>query len=133
VWITLSRCSVLSPARAGARPASRRANGCRPRSARAPLHAPKNLLLDEPTNGLDIPTVRSLRAILRRLRDSGVCVVFSSHVLEEVRALCNRLVVISGGSLVAEGSPAEICTRAGASSLEDAFVKLTGDMENALC
>lgn len=92
---------------------------------RALLHAPQNLLLDEPTNGLDVPTVRSLREILRRLRDGGVCVVFSSHVLDEVRALCDRLVVISAGSLVAEGSPAEICARAGAASLEDAFVKLT--------
>src|SRR5439155_9638182 len=53
---------------------------------RALLHAPRNLLLDEPTNGLDIPTVRSLRDILRRLRDAGSCVVFSTHVLDDVRA-----------------------------------------------
>ena len=92
---------------------------------RALLHAPKNLLLDEPTNGLDVPTVRSLRDILRRLRDAGACVVFSSHVLEEVRALCDRVVVIARGACVAEGSLAEICAQAGSQSLEDAFLKVT--------
>lgn len=92
---------------------------------RALLHAPKNLLLDEPTNGLDVPTVRSLRDILRRLRDAGACVLFSSHVLEEVRALCDRVVVIAHGERVAEGSPAEICTLAGAASFEDAFMRVT--------
>src|SRR5580700_2799593 len=64
---------------------------------RAILHAPRNLLLDEPTSGLDVPTVRSLRDLLKRLRDSGTCVVFSSHVLEEVRALCDNVVIIAGG------------------------------------
>jgi sodium transport system ATP-binding protein len=100
---------------------------------RALLHSPRNLLLDEPANGLDVPSVRSLREILRRLRDSGACVIFSSHLLEEVRTLCDRLVIIAAGSLVAEGSPAEICARAGASSLEDAFVKLTAVTETSSC
>jgi sodium transport system ATP-binding protein len=92
---------------------------------RAILHSPQNLLLDEPTNGLDVPTVRSLRDLLRRLRDSGVCIVFSSHVLEEVRALCDKVVIISSGRLIAEGSPAEVCAQTDTDSLEDAFVKLT--------
>src|SRR5580693_7506149 len=94
---------------------------------RAILHSPKNLLLDEPTNGLDVPTVRSLRDLLRRLRDSGICVVFSSHVLDEVRALCDKVlaaqsraqqpairetpVIIAGGRLPARCSPAEICAQ----------------------
>ena len=92
---------------------------------RALLHSPQNLLLDEPTNGLDIPTIRSLRDLLKRLRDSGTCVVFSSHVLDEVRALCDRVVVISGGRIVAQGSPAELCSQAATASLEEAFIKLT--------
>jgi sodium transport system ATP-binding protein len=92
---------------------------------RAILHAPKNLLLDEPTNGLDVPTVRSLRDLLRRLRDAGACVLFSSHVLEEVRALCDQVVIVDHGCLVAEGSPADLCRQTGSASLEDAFVKLT--------
>lgn len=100
---------------------------------RAILHAPRNLLLDEPTNGLDVPTVRSLRDLLRRLRDSGVCIVFSSHVLEEVRALCDKVVVIDRGRVAAEGSPAELCLETGSASLEDAFVKLTSAEENAVC
>ncbi len=80
--------------------------------ARAALHSPQNLLLDEPTNALDVPTVRSLRDFLRQLREAGTCIVFSSHVLEEVRMLCDKLVIISHGSVVAQGSPAEICKHA---------------------
>jgi sodium transport system ATP-binding protein len=99
---------------------------------RALLHSPKNLLLDEPTNGLDVPSVRSLRDLLRRLRDAGTCILFSSHVLEEVRALCDSVVVIARGCLVAQGSPEELCAAAGVSSLEDAFVKLTCP-ESAAC
>lgn len=93
---------------------------------RALLHSPRNLLLDEPTNGLDIPTLRSLRDLLRRLRDSGTCIVYSSHVLDEVRALCNRVLIIAGGRIVAEGSPPELCARAETASLEEAFIELTG-------
>jgi sodium transport system ATP-binding protein len=89
--------------------------------------------LDEPTNGLDVPTVRSLRDLLRRLRDAGTCVVFSSHVLEEVRALCDRVVVIDRGCLIAQGAPAELCAQTETSSLEDAFVKLTCPPEEILC
>ena len=92
---------------------------------RAILHSPQNLLLDEPTNGLDVPTIRSLRDLLRRLRDLGQCILFSSHVLDEVRALCDKVVVISGGRLVGEGSPADLCAQTGTSSLEEAFVALT--------
>jgi sodium transport system ATP-binding protein len=93
---------------------------------RALLHSPRNLLLDEPTNGLDIPTIRSLRDLLRRLRDSGTCVIYSSHVLDEVRALCDRVVIIAGGRIVAEGSPQELCAQAETASLEEAFIELTG-------
>lgn len=92
---------------------------------RAILHKPQNLLLDEPTNGLDILTVRSLRQLLKRLRDEGTCIVFSSHVLEEVRALCDSIVVISQGTIAGHGSAAELCLQTGTASLEDAFVELT--------
>lgn len=100
---------------------------------RAILHAPRNLLLDEPTNGLDVPTVRALRDLLRRWRDAGACVVFSSHVLEEVRALCDQVVVIHRGRVVAQGSPAGLCRQTESASLEDAFVKLTCTGEPAIC
>jgi sodium transport system ATP-binding protein len=100
---------------------------------RAILHAPRNLLLDEPANGLDVPTVRSLRDLLRRWRDTGACVLFSSHVLEEVRVLCDRVVIVHRGSVVAQGSPASLCRQTGSASLEDAFVKLTCTEETAVC
>ncbi len=92
---------------------------------RAMIHSPGNLLLDEPTNGLDVPSVRSLRSFLRSMRDSGVCVVFSSHVLDEVEALCDAVVILSHGEVVASGSPEAVCHHAGAASVEDAFVTVT--------
>ena len=96
---------------------------------RAILHSPRNLLLDEPTNGLDILTIRSLRELLKRLRDEGTCVIFSSHVLEEVRALCDTVVVISDGRIAGQGSAAELCSQTSTACLEDAFVQLTSARE----
>jgi sodium transport system ATP-binding protein len=100
---------------------------------RALIHSPKNLLLDEPTNGLDVPSVRALRRLLHRTRDAGACIVFSSHVLEEVRALCDRVVVLARGRVVAEGSPADLCRQAGMRTLEDAFVACTDAAEALSC
>jgi len=100
---------------------------------RAILHSPQNLLLDEPTNGLDVPTVRSLRDLLRRLRDAGTCVVFSSHVLDEVRAMCDKVIIVCGGSLIAQGSLLELCGQTDTTSLEEAFVKLTCPPEGSAC
>ena len=70
---------------------------------RAIVHSPAHVLLDEPTNGLDIPSVHGLRDVLRRMRDAGTCILFSTHVLDEVRALCDNVVIISRGRVVAEG------------------------------
>ena len=93
--------------------------------ARALVHDPPNLILDEPTNGLDVSGVRALRQILRDLRGQGRCVIFSSHVMQEVAALCDRVVVVSAGRVAAEGTPDEVRALAGRESLEDAFVALT--------
>jgi len=97
--------------------------------ARALVHRPRNVLLDEPTNGLDVMAVRSLRGLLLRLKDEGHCVLFSSHVMQEVGALCDQVVVIAHGRVVAQGAPEDIRTGAGEPSLEDAFVKLIGTAE----
>jgi sodium transport system ATP-binding protein len=94
--------------------------------ARALVHNPRNLILDEPTNGLDVMAVRALRALLRRLRDAGQCVLFSSHVMHEVSELCDEVVVIAGGTVIAAGTPDEIRARTGTGALEDAFVQLIG-------
>jgi sodium transport system ATP-binding protein len=92
---------------------------------RAILHDPRHLLLDEPTNGLDVPTVRLLRALLKSLRDAGVCIVFSSHVMSEVEELCDRVVIIANGSVVADGALAEVRERAAARTLEAAYTHFT--------
>jgi sodium transport system ATP-binding protein len=97
--------------------------------ARALIHRPRNILLDEPTNGLDVMAVRSLRRLLARLRDEGHCVLFSSHVMQEVGALCDDVVVIAHGTVVASGTPEELRAQTGESSLEDAFVRLIGTGE----
>jgi sodium transport system ATP-binding protein len=97
--------------------------------ARALVHRPRNLLLDEPTNGLDVMAVRNLRKLLTQLRDAGHCVLFSSHVMQEVEHLCDEVVVISGGEVVAAGGLEEIRSRAGNARLEDAFVSLMSGNE----
>ena len=94
--------------------------------ARALVHDPRNVVLDEPTNGLDVMTTRSLREAIRRLREEGKCVLFSSHVMQEVSALCDDIVIIAHGAVIAQGSPDEIRGASGCEDLEDAFVRLTG-------
>ncbi|MGY6518135.1 MAG: ABC transporter ATP-binding protein [Lysobacteraceae bacterium] len=97
--------------------------------ARALVHDPKNVILDEPTNGLDVMTTRGLREFLRQLRGEGRCVIFSSHIMQEVAALCDRIVVIAKGRVVAQGSADELRAQTGEANLEDAFVKLIGSEE----
>jgi sodium transport system ATP-binding protein len=97
--------------------------------ARALVHSPRNVLLDEPTNGLDVMAVRNLRALLGRLRQSGHCVLFSSHVMQEVATLCDEIVVIAHGVVAAQGTPDALRERAGEQDLEEAFVKLVANTE----
>jgi sodium transport system ATP-binding protein len=95
--------------------------------ARALVHAPTNLLLDEPTNGLDVMATRALRALIRLLREAGHCILFSSHVMQEVAALCDDIVIIDHGHVAAAGSPGALRERFGSATLEDAFVAAIGD------
>jgi sodium transport system ATP-binding protein len=93
--------------------------------ARALVHDPPNIILDEPTNGLDVLATRSLRDALRRLRDDeGKCIVFSSHIMQEVERLCDHVVVISHGRTVAEGTVGELMARTGQTDFEETFVAL---------
>lgn len=94
--------------------------------ARALVHDPQNVLLDEPTNGLDVMSTRAVRETIRHLKAAGRCVLFSSHIMQEVSALCDRIVVMGRGRVVAEGTPAELLSATGMTSLEDAFVQLVG-------
>jgi sodium transport system ATP-binding protein len=94
--------------------------------ARALVHAPRNLVLDEPSNGLDVLATRSLRELLARLRDAGHAILFSSHVMQEVAALCDDIVIIGRGTVVAQGTPVELTRSVASGSLEDAFVAALG-------
>jgi sodium transport system ATP-binding protein len=97
--------------------------------ARALVHDPKNIILDEPTNGLDVMSTRGLRRFMQHLKGEGRCVLFSSHIMQEVAALCDRIVVIARGRVVADETPDALRAQTGESNLEDAFVKIIGSEE----
>ena len=97
--------------------------------ARAIVHQPQHILLDEPTNGLDVVTTRAVRNMLLKLRDQGRCILFSSHLMHEVGGLCDRVLIIAGGEIVADGSVADIIQLAGVETLEDAFINLSQFVE----
>lgn len=97
--------------------------------ARALVQRPRNVLLDEPTSGLDVPSTRAMREFIRRLRDEGVAVLFSSHIMQEVSALCDHIVVMSRGRIAAAGTPDELRRATGEPNLEDAFVRAIGTEE----
>ena len=91
--------------------------------ARSLVHGPQNVLLDEPSNGLDVMATRSLRELIRQLRDDGKCVLFSSHVMQEVAALCDEIVIISSGQVAVHDSPDGVRETTGCDDLEEAFVR----------
>ena len=97
--------------------------------ARALVHEPNNVILDEPTNGLDVMATRAMRTFMRKLKSEGRCVLFSSHIMQEVGALCDRIVVIARGRVVADESPDALRAQTGTASLEDAFVRIIGSEE----
>ncbi len=97
--------------------------------ARVLMHDPPNLLLDEPTSGLDVAANRSLRDLIRQLAEQGRCVIVSSHVMQDVAALCHVVVIMKRGRVIAQGSPADLLERTGCSTFEDAFLAILGDGE----
>jgi sodium transport system ATP-binding protein len=97
--------------------------------ARALVHDPGNIVLDEPTNGLDVMAMRNLREMLLVLKAEGRCVLFSSHVMQEVAALCDRVVIIGHGRVLADATVQSIRAQSGTASLEEAFLRVLGDPE----
>ena len=99
--------------------------------AAALLHRPRVLILDEPLNALDPRSARIVKELLHKFRDNGVPTIFSTHVLEIADAICNRIIIMDGGQIIAEGTAQELKTRAGSagSTLEEIFLKLTGTLD----
>lgn len=97
--------------------------------ARALVHNPPNVIFDEPTVGLDVMSTRAMRQVIRHLRDAGQTVLFSSHIMQEVASLCDNIVIIAHGRVVAQGTADELRQRAGQSDLEEAFVQIIGSTE----
>lgn len=100
--------------------------------ARALVHNPQHVVLDEPTNGLDVMATRALRDIIRQLKDAGKCVLFSSHIMQEVDALCDDVIVISHGEVKFDGTINALREQAGTDDLEDAFIQLADIKEDEL-
>ena len=99
--------------------------------ARSLVHDPQNIILDEPSSGLDVMATRSLRELILKLKGAGRCVLFSSHVMQEVAALCDDIVIIAGGKVAMHDTAEGIRNRTGCDDLEDAFVKAIHEMEPA--
>ncbi|HTE39893.1 MAG TPA: ATP-binding cassette domain-containing protein [Steroidobacteraceae bacterium] len=96
--------------------------------ARALIHAPRNVILDEPTSGLDVGATRALRDLIRGLRDQGCCVVLSSHIMQEVSALCDDIVIVARGRVVHSGTPEQILAGTGAANMEEAFMRASQEV-----
>ncbi len=91
---------------------------------RAIVHNPPNIILDEPTNGLDVVSTRAMRTLIRSLKERGHCVLFSSHMMQEVESLCDRVVIIVHGQAVFEGPLTDLLVHTQKENLEEAFVSL---------
>ncbi|TDR47773.1 sodium transport system ATP-binding protein [Tahibacter aquaticus] len=132
---TRTRCDALIAALEMADIAERRSEGfsqgqrVKTAIARALVHDPRNIILDEPTNGLDVMATRAMRRFLLQLREEGRCVLFSSHIMQEVAALCDRIVVIAKGRVVAAGTADDLRAQTGEANLEEAFVRIIGSDE----
>lgn len=100
--------------------------------ARALVHNPDNLLLDEPTNGLDVKSTRAMRKIISNLRSEGKCILLTSHIMQEVAALCDQIVIITNGMVAAQGTSRELLERTRKANLEDAFIDVIGSEEGLL-
>ncbi|MFC1796500.1 ATP-binding cassette domain-containing protein [Pseudomonadota bacterium] len=100
--------------------------------ARAMVHEPQTVLMDEPSNGLDVMSTRALREYIRSLREAGQSVVLSTHIMQEVAALCDRIVIIAKGKVAADGTADQLLEKSGCDTLEDAFVTLIGTEEGLL-
>ena len=100
--------------------------------ARAMVHSPQTVLLDEPSNGLDVMSTRALRRYILSLKEAGHSVILSTHIMQEVAALCDRIIIIANGQIAADGSADELLEKSGCDSLEDAFVHLIGSEEGLL-
>lgn len=94
--------------------------------ARSVVHDPENVLLDEPTNGLDVKSTRSMRQFVRQLKEQGKCILLTSHIMQEVAALCDQIVIIANGYVTAQGTSSELLQRTGRDNLEDAFIEIIG-------
>jgi sodium transport system ATP-binding protein len=90
------------------------------------VHDPPNVILDEPTQGLDVVSTRTVREIIRRFRAEGRCVVMSTHLMDEVERLCDRVAIVHRGEILAQGTPEELVEKAHADNLETAFVDIVG-------
>jgi sodium transport system ATP-binding protein len=99
--------------------------------ARSLVHDPGNIIMDEPTNGLDVMTTRSVRSLLQQLKAENKCILLSSHIMQEISALCDEVIVIAEGRVLFQGSLDALAAHTGINDLEEAFVQLTGHAQES--
>ena len=97
--------------------------------ARALVHDPQNIILDEPTNGLDVMSTRGVRSFLRKEKARGKCILFSSHVMQEVAAVSDEILIVNDGRVCASGTEKQLMEQTNMNSLEDAFVHIVTNGE----
>ena len=93
--------------------------------SRSLVHDPGNLIMDEPTNGLDVMTTRGVRTMLQKLKQENKCILLSSHIMQEISALCDEIIIISEGKVLMQGTLEDLASKTGESDLEEAFMKMT--------
>jgi sodium transport system ATP-binding protein len=91
------------------------------------VHNPPNVIFDEPTAGLDVVSMRAVREIIRKFKEEGRCIILSTHLMDEVERLCDRVAIIHRGTILAMGTLAELKQSQGTDDLETAFVRIVGE------
>lgn len=90
------------------------------------IHNPTNVIFDEPTQGLDVVSTRAVRRIIATFKAEGRCVILSTHIMDEVERLCDRVAIVHRGQILETGTPTELIAKYKADSLESAFVEIIG-------
>lgn len=94
---------------------------------RSVLHDPPVMVFDEPTSGLDVMSSRTIVDFIKKCRDDGKCVIFSTHIMSEAMRLCDRVAIIHNGRIYKEGTVNRLLEETQTNNLEDAFIKIVGE------
>lgn len=95
--------------------------------ARCLVHNPDYYILDEATSGLDVISSKSILDFIKKVKKENKCIIYSTHYMEEAENICDKIVMINKGKVIAQGTPTEICKNTKTTNLRDSFFALIGD------